>query len=168
MSDDNSPIIVGVGQINDRPENPADGRDPIVLMADALRIAESDAGGALLADADFLGIVQQISFRDIRDAREPLASELGIAPATMMQSEGPNGDSPVLLLNEAANRIGAGECRIALVCGAEALRTAAARAAAEESGRRVDASSASRRHGTRACQWRRLSRRPRASHRRRA
>jgi len=139
MSDDNSPIIVGVGQINDRPENPADGRDPIVLMADALRIAESDAGGALLADADFLGIVQQISFRDIRDAREPLASELGIAPATMMQSEGPNGDSPVLLLNEAANRIGAGECRIALVCGAEALRTAAARAAAEESGRRVDA-----------------------------
>src|SRR3989344_7015498 len=108
-------------------------------MADALRIAEKGAGGALLADADFLGIVQQISFRDIRDARESLASELGIAPATMMQSEGPNGDSPVLLLNEAANRIGAGECRIALVCGAEALRTAAARAAAEESGRRVDA-----------------------------
>ncbi|ALJ11844.1 acetyl-CoA acetyltransferase [Sphingopyxis macrogoltabida] len=139
MSDENIPIIVGVGQINDRPENPVDGHSPVGLMAEALRIAEMDAGGALLADADYLGIVQQISFRDIRDARDPLAQELGIAPATMVQSEGPNGDSPVMLLNEAANRIGAGESRIALVCGAEALRTAAARAAAQESGRRIDA-----------------------------
>lgn len=139
MSNDLTPIIVGVGQINDRPDVPAEGASPIALMAEALRIAERDAGAALLTDADFLGIVQQISFRDIRDAREPLVAELGIAPATMVQSEGPNGDSPVLLLNEAANRIGAGECRIALVSGAEALRTAAARAAAQEAGRRVDA-----------------------------
>ena len=130
MSEEKTPVIVGVGQINDRPEIPAEGRSPIELMAAALRIAEKDAGQALLADADFLGIVQQISFREIRDARDPLAAELGIAPATMLQTEGPNGDSPVMLLNEAANRVGAGECRIALLCGAEALRTAAARAAA--------------------------------------
>ncbi|HET6524408.1 acetyl-CoA acetyltransferase [Sphingopyxis sp.] len=139
MTEEKTPIIVGVGQINDRPEIPAEGRSPIELMAAALRIAEKDAGQALLADADFLGIVQQISFREIRDAQGPLAAELGIAPATMLQTDGPNGDSPVMLLNEAANRVGAGECRIALVCGAEALRTAAARAAAQEPGRRVDA-----------------------------
>lgn len=139
MTDDLSPIIVGVGQINDRPDTPAEGRNPIELMAAALRLAETDAGAALIADADYLGIVQQISFREIRDAREPLAAELGIAPATMVQSEGPNGDSPVMLLNEAANRVGAGESRIALLCGAEALRTAAARAVAQDPGRRVDA-----------------------------
>lgn len=136
---DTLPIIVGVGQVNDRPGDPAHGLGPIDLMVAALRAAEEDAGAALIEDADFLGIVQQISFREIRDAREPLAAALGIAPATMLQSEGPNGDSPVMLLNEAANRIGAGECRIALLCGAEALRTAAARAAAQEPGRRVDA-----------------------------
>lgn len=137
--DERLPIIVGVGQINDRPADPADGLDPIGLMAAALRAAEGDAGADLIADADYLGIVQQISFREIRDAREPLAAALGIAPATMVQTEGPNGDSPVMLLNEAANRIGAGESSIALLCGAEALRTAAARAAAQQPGRRIDA-----------------------------
>lgn len=137
--DERLPIIVGVGQINDRPADPADALDPIGLMAAALRTAERDAGADLIADADYLGIVQQISFREIRDAREPLAAALGTAPATMVQTEGPNGDSPVMLLNEAANRIGAGESKIALLCGAEALRTAAARAAAQEPGRRVDA-----------------------------
>lgn len=139
MVEDNIPIIVGVGQINDRPEQAAEGRSPIELMAAALRIAEADAGQPLLADADFLGIVQQISFRDIRDARDPLAQELGITPATMVQSEGPNGDSPVMLLNEAANLTGSGACRIALLCGAEALRTAAARAKAQDPARRIDA-----------------------------
>jgi acetyl-CoA C-acetyltransferase len=139
MTIDTLPIIVGVGQVNDRPDNPADGLDPIELMAAALRAAEQDAGAALIDGADFLGIVQQISFRTIPDARDPLSAALGIVPATMLQSEGPNGDSPVMLLNEAANRVGSGECRIALIAGAEALRTAAARAAAEQAGRRVDA-----------------------------
>lgn len=124
------PVIVGVGQVNDRPANPVDGLDPVELMAAALRKAEGDAGADLIADADFLGVVKQISFPQIVDACPPLATALGIAPAQAIQSVGPNGDSPVLLLNEAANRIGAGEVTIALICGAEALRTAGARAAA--------------------------------------
>ena len=130
MLDERLPVIVGVGQVNDRPANPVDGRDPVELMAAALERAEADAGVPLLADADYLGVVKQIAFPDIVDACEPLAARLGAAPATMFQSHGPNGDSPVMLLNEAANRIGAGEAVIALVAGAEALRTAGARAAA--------------------------------------
>lgn len=43
-----------------------------------------------------------------------------------------SGDSPILLLNEAANRIGAGEIRIAAIAGGEALRTTAHRAAADK------------------------------------
>ncbi len=127
-SADNTPIIVGVGQINDRPDVPTDGMDPIALMAAALVKAEGDAGAKLIADADFLGIIQQIAFRDLGDPCTPLAVALGASPATAYQSDGPNGDSPILLLNEAANRIGAGEVKIALVVGAEALRTATARA----------------------------------------
>lgn len=130
MLDERLPVIVGVGQVNDRPANPVDGRDPVELMAAALEQAERDAGASLLADADYLGVVQQISFRDITDAGPPLAARLGATPAHMFQSHGPNGDSPVMLLNEAANRIGAGEATIAIIAGAEALRTAGARAAA--------------------------------------
>lgn len=136
---DNTPIIVGVGQINDRPAIAEEGRDPITLMADALRLADGDAGAALLADADYLGVVQQIGFRDLGDPCAPLAAELGAKPKVAFQTEGPNGDSPVMLLNDAANRIGAGEIKIALVVGAEALRTAAARVAARNAGRKLDA-----------------------------
>ncbi|MFT6610008.1 MAG: acetyl-CoA C-acetyltransferase, partial [Qipengyuania sp.] len=44
---ENIPVIVGVGQVNDRPENPGDGLDPIHLMAEALRRADANAGGDL-------------------------------------------------------------------------------------------------------------------------
>lgn len=130
MLDERLPVIVGVGQVNDRPANPVEGRDPVELMAAALEQAEADAGAALLADADYLGVVKQIAFPDIVDACAPLAARIDANPATMFQSQGPNGDSPVMLLNEAANRIGAGEAKIAIIAGAEALRTAGARAAA--------------------------------------
>lgn len=134
-----TPIIVGVGQINDRPAIPTDGLDPIALMEAALRQAETDAGTSLLADADYLGIVQQIAFRDLGDPCAPLSERLGAHPAVAFQTDGPNGDSPIMLLNDAANRIGAGEVKIALVVGAEALRTAAARIAAQQAGRKLDA-----------------------------
>ena len=38
------PVIVGVGQINDRPEDPEDGLDSLGLMAAALHVADDDAG----------------------------------------------------------------------------------------------------------------------------
>ncbi len=139
MNPDLLPIIVGVGQINDRPAVPTEGLDPIALMVAALERAEADAGASLIQDADFLATVMQISFRDLPDTSGPLALALKIAPYACFQSEGPNGDSPILLLNEAANRIGAGEVKVALVAGGEALRTAAARVAAEQGGRKLDA-----------------------------
>lgn len=139
MHPDLLPVIVGVGQINDRPDNPLEGRDPVALMAEALRAAEADAGASLLADADWIGVVQQIAFPEIADASGPVADALGATRAERIQSKGPNGDSPILLLNEAANRIGAGEVRIALVTGAEALRTAGARKAAASGGPKPDA-----------------------------
>lgn len=139
MNPDLLPVIVGVGQINDRPENPLEGRDPVTLMADALRAAEVDAGASVLTDADWIGVVQQIAFPEIADASNPVAAALGASHAELVQSKGPNGDSPILLLNEAANKIGAGEIRIALVTGAEALRTAGARKAAASGGQKGDA-----------------------------
>lgn len=124
------PVIIGVGQINDRPEDPDMGLDPPGLMAAALRLAEQDAGGDVLARLDSLAIVDQISFRELGNLCGTLAQEIGADPRINYQSEAPHGDTPIRLLNEAANRIGSGEITLAAVVGAEALRTAAARAAA--------------------------------------
>jgi acetyl-CoA C-acetyltransferase len=125
-----TPVIIGVGQINDRPETPEAGLDPVGLMAAALRIADEDAGGGWLAQLDSLDVVDQISFRHLNPLPDKLSAALGISPKHRFQPRLPMGDSPIMLLNDAANRIGSGEARVAAVVGAEALRTAAQLAAA--------------------------------------
>lgn len=142
------PVIVGVGQINDRPADPEHGLDPLGLMVAALRLADADAGGEWLADLDSLAIVDQISFRDLGDLSAPLAESIGARPRICEKTKIASGDSPILLLNEAANRIGAGEIKIAAIAGGEALRTAAQRAAAAR-GTDVSAQNASRAASTR-------------------
>ncbi len=128
------PVIIGVGQVNDRPSTPAEGLDSLGLMIAALRVAEVDGGGDILSTLGSLAIVDQISFRALGTLCAPLAAAIGATPAINYQSAAPHGDTPIRLLNEAANRIGAGEIRIAAVVGAEALRTAAHRAKAAATG----------------------------------
>ena len=122
-------VIVGVGQVNDRPADPMQGMEPLDLMRAALEAADKDAGGGWLAHVDSVAVVQQISFRRDNPLAEKLGAAIGATPALAYESVGPNGDSPILLLNEAANRIARGEVRVAAVAGAEALRTASQRAA---------------------------------------
>jgi len=128
-----TPVIIGVGQVNDRPADPDEGLDSLGLMVAALRVAAEDAG-VPLAEIDSLAIVDQISFHSLGKLPEPLAAAIGASPAINYQSAAPHGDTPVRLLNEAANRIGAGEVKLAAIVGAEALRTAAGRAAKAASG----------------------------------
>lgn len=122
------PVIVGVGQINDRPDDPMQGLDSYELMRAALELADNDAGGGWLARAGMVGLVRQISFPGMGNLAERLIDDLGIAPRFVEQTPGPMGESPVRLLNDAANRIGAGEIEVAILTGGEALRTAAGRA----------------------------------------
>jgi acetyl-CoA C-acetyltransferase len=129
MDPERTPVIIGVGQINDRPETADAGLDSLGLMAAALGKAETDIGAPVLGALDMLTIVDQISFRELGDLCEPLAAAIGAHPKIAYQSPAPHGDTPIRLLNEAANRIGAGEVKLAAVVGGEALRTAAARAA---------------------------------------
>ena len=126
------PVIIGVGQVNDRdePGKASLGLDSLGLMEAALRAADSDAGGGWLPRLDSLGVVDQISFSELGDVSAPLAARVGAVPRICYKSGYASGDSPLLLLNEAANRIGAGEIKVAAVVGGEALRTAARRASA--------------------------------------
>ncbi len=127
MADDPTriPVIVGVGQINDRPERPEEGLDPVGLMAEALRRADADAGGGWLARCDSLAVVSQLGWPQLNPLDGALAQALEIAPSHREQTAKPNGDSPIRLLHEAANRIGRGEASVCAIVGGEALRTVA-------------------------------------------
>jgi acetyl-CoA C-acetyltransferase len=125
------PVIIGVGQINDRdePNKASASLDSLGLMEAALRAADLDAGGGWLSRLESLGVVDQISYPELGDICAPLAGRVGAAPSICYKSAYASGDSPLRLLNEAANRIGAGEINVAAIAGGEALRTAARRAA---------------------------------------
>jgi acetyl-CoA C-acetyltransferase len=128
-SADRIPVIVGVGEINDRPNGNEVGLDSVELMAAAARLANADAGSNWLENCDWLAITPQISFRDY-DVPAMLPKALGIAPATVFQAAIPNGDTPVRHLNDAANAIANGSATVCLLVGGEAIREAVRRAAA--------------------------------------
>lgn len=116
------PVIVGVGEVVDRPKEIAAGLEPLTLLEQALKRAEADSGGKLLAEIGSLDIVNFLSWR-YRDPAKQLSDRLGIAPKHAYY--GPvGGESPIRYLHEAAQRIARGECSVAAVCGAEAQSTA--------------------------------------------
>ncbi len=122
LSEDRIPVIVGVGEITDRPKEIADGLEPLALLEEALKRAETDSGGKLLGEIGSLDIVNFLSWR-YRDPEQQLANRLGITPKHAYY--GPvGGESPIRYLHEAAQRIARGECSVAAVCGAEAQSTA--------------------------------------------
>src|SRR5271169_4260762 len=122
VPDDRIPVIVGVGEIVDRPKEIAEGLEPLTLLEQALRRAEADCGGKLLGEIASLDIVNFLSWR-YRDPERQLCERLGIKPAHAYY--GPvGGESPIRYLHEAAQRIARGECSVAAVCGAEAQSTA--------------------------------------------
>jgi len=122
VSDDRIPVIVGVGEITDRPVDLKSGLEPLVLLEEALKRAEADSGGKLLGAIQSLDIVNFLSWR-YRDPAQQLSDRLGITPAHAYY--GPvGGESPIRYLHEAAQRITRGECSVAAVCGAESQSTA--------------------------------------------
>ena len=122
LPEDRIPVIVGVGEIVDRPKDIAAGREPLALLEEALKRAEADSGAKLLGEVQSLDVVSFLSWR-YRDPEKQLAKRLGILPAHLYY--GPvGGESPIRYLHEAALRIARGECGVAAVCGAEAQSTA--------------------------------------------
>src|ERR1700730_40804 len=122
VADDRIPVIVGIGEIVDRPKDITEGLEPLILLEQALRRAEPDSGAKLLGEIGSLDIVNFLSWR-YRDPEIALSERLGIKPEHAYY--GPvGGESPVRYLHEAAQRIARGECSVAAVCGAEAQSTA--------------------------------------------
>jgi acetyl-CoA C-acetyltransferase len=121
MSDGITPVIVGVGEITDRPETVTDGLEPLALMAKALERADQDAGGGLLRFVDSLDVVNLMSWR-YSDITRQLSDRLGIEPRRATYGK-VGGESPLRYLYEAALRIARGEIKVAAIVGAEAQHT---------------------------------------------
>jgi acetyl-CoA C-acetyltransferase len=126
--DPRTPVLVGVGQVTNRPnpDQPAPTRPhPFALMADACRLAAADAAGSrghrLLGRAGSLAMVGGLGWR-LPNGPRWVAGELGIDPADLAVSA-IGGNMPLTLLHRAAGMIALGELDVAVVCGAECFFT---------------------------------------------
>jgi acetyl-CoA C-acetyltransferase len=115
------PVVLGVGQVVDRPADPTRGREPLALMADATRLALVDAGGATADAVDTLAVVTNV-FHDYGDTARMLAARLEAHPRrTLLSTWG--GNTPVALFSHLCDEIAAGRAEVAVMVGAEAVAT---------------------------------------------
>ena len=117
--DPRTPVVVGVAQAVQRPDDPADAVEPIALMERVARAAADDAGApGLLADLDHIGVVRG-AWR-YSDPGRLLADAVGAASARTSLS-GNGGNTPQSYVNELASRIQSGALDRALVVGGETI-----------------------------------------------
>jgi acetyl-CoA C-acetyltransferase len=138
--DPSTPVVVGVGQVTNRPRTEGDGSladrpEPLGLMVDAVAAAVEDcdgaspgggaaAGRALLARAASLRVANPLSWHYI-DPAALLAEELGIEPAQVLVTT-TGGNNPQALVTATALAIGRGEIDVAILAGADCFYTQAA------------------------------------------
>ncbi len=122
MSEERLPIIVGGGQYVNRSDDIADVLEPPEMMVKVAKEAEADAETkGLLARADSVGAVNILSWA-YRDAPGLLAERVGAQPTDKAYTS-VGATAPQWLINRMAERIARGESRVALIAGAEAMRS---------------------------------------------
>ena len=123
MKDDQRPVLVGVAQSCIRDVELASFPDPLGLLEAVARGAAGDsgAGGRALFELDTLAIVEVVAWRP-KNGPRLLAEKLGATPRNEILTA-TGGEIPITLVNDLARRIAAGKARVALVAGANAVRT---------------------------------------------
>ena len=123
MSEDRTPILVGAGQLTQRDVEPERALEPVAMMAATAQAAAEDAGlgPALLRRIDSLAVVNIFCW-PYANAPRLLAERLGAHPSEEIVTT-VGGNTPQWLVNETASRIAAGRVRVALLAGAEAVRS---------------------------------------------
>jgi acetyl-CoA C-acetyltransferase len=125
-SDGRAPVIVGVGELVRRPgEHAPEACEPALMTAEAVTAAVRDAGAgdALLRRVQAVAVAPPAAHGD-GDPGRRVCELLGIGARTLRSSR-QGGNGPQLMVNELSWRIAAGQLDVAVVCGAEALHTAA-------------------------------------------
>ncbi len=120
--DARTPVIVGVGQAEQRPDDPAAGLEPIDLLAQAARTALDDAAAVRRLAVDTVGVVQIISW-PYPDPGALLGRRLALTGVRSTVVTTVGGNSPQLLLTELADTIARGEADVVLLGGAECMHS---------------------------------------------
>ena len=136
MIDPRTPILVGCGQITDTTGKPSSERSRVAFCAEAANLALADTRAAIGAHAlgheiDALAVME--FFSDIsprfaspygRSSNPPksVADRLHAHPRQLLYSHS-GGNMPQYLVNRFAEEIANGETELALICGAELLRS---------------------------------------------
>jgi acetyl-CoA C-acetyltransferase len=136
MIDDRTPILVGCGQITDTTSPPSSERSRVAFCAEAAKAALENAGAAIGGHAlghEIDAIVVMEFFSDIsprfaspfgRSVNPPIsvARRLHAHPRHALYSHS-GGNMPQYMVNRFAEEIARGETDLALICGAELLRS---------------------------------------------
>ena len=127
--DPRTPVLVGAAAITQRSTDPSTASDAVSLIAQALRAAADDAGGAdphrLIKQAQL--IMAPGGSWPSTDPGRVVALELGITPKTLLAELGVLQQT---LFTRACEAIASGEASVVLVCGGEARARAASAAKA--------------------------------------
>ncbi|MGI8755552.1 MAG: acetyl-CoA acetyltransferase [Acidimicrobiales bacterium] len=120
--DPRTPVLVGVGQVNQRIDDPTAGVEPTALLAQAALAARDDSGASGLLDAlDTVAVVRILSWR-YRDPGALVAEALDIGPVRTVETDD-GGNHPQSLLNRFAQEIQEGRTDAVLIGGAETWRS---------------------------------------------
>jgi acetyl-CoA C-acetyltransferase len=121
--DPRTPVLIGVGQVTRHPTSVEDCPEPAALMEEAARAAAADsgAGGEVLRRADSVQVVELLS-HGYRNAPLALSQRIGAEPRETVQSA-VGGNSPQMLVNQAALAIARGESDVVVIAGCEAIHS---------------------------------------------
>jgi len=142
------PVIVGAAQIVQRAADPAQAREALLLMEDALRAAAEDAGApALLGQADSIAVCQGLT--DYRNPAAWLAERFGAHAESVLGQI--SGTTVQQLVSDAARAIESGTRDVVLIAGGEAENSArrVRRAGGEPARSQADGPDPDRRVGVR-------------------
>ncbi len=123
MAFDDTPILVGAGQVLQRDADPAEAMGPVDMMAEAARRASIDCGTgpAALENLNLVAVVDTLAWQAANPPRL-VAEAIGARPARELAST-VGGNTPQALVNAICADIRRGRCGLALIVGVNVLAT---------------------------------------------
>lgn len=119
MPDPRAPVIVGVAQLLQRPDDPRDALEAAALMTEVTRAAAADAGAPRLLAAVELVVAVNGAW-SYADPARLVADNIGATSARSARTTH-GGNTPQLVVDVLGERIAAGQLDVAVVVGAETI-----------------------------------------------
>jgi acetyl-CoA C-acetyltransferase len=120
--DPRTAVIVGVGQVQQRPDDPTVALEPIDLLVGAARAADADSHAALLSLVDTVAVVSIVSW-PYPDPGALLGRRLGLGDVRRTMTSTVGGNSPQLLVNTLVPQIEDRSADVVLLGGTECVYT---------------------------------------------